>query len=92
MYMDGAPHMARRLRKIGVEAQVANTGSDFWAAVVNLSGQHHLEVTRPEGEGWSWTLHRDGEQIMAGHWPNAGPKKVARHVKRLKKSLGSIVG
>ncbi|MET9776239.1 hypothetical protein ABZ023_18595 [Streptomyces sp. NPDC006367] len=86
-----AARMALHLRETGVEADTANTGSTFWVAVVPLSERLHLEVFCPEGEGWSWTLHCDGEQIAAGYWSTKSTAETARHIADLKESLGVAI-
>ncbi|QDN54080.1 hypothetical protein [Streptomyces sp. S1D4-20] len=87
-----AARMAACLREIGVEADTANTGSTCWVAVVALSERLHLEVFFPEGEGWSWTLHCDGEQIDVGYWSTTSTTEAAGHIANLKESLGATVG
>ncbi|MFF5019445.1 hypothetical protein [Streptomyces sp. NPDC001165] len=86
-----AARMVARLREIGVEADTANTGSTCWVAVVPLSERLHLEVFCPEGEGWSWTLHCDGEQIEMGYWSTTSTAEAASHIADLKASLGATV-
>ncbi|MGW2657022.1 hypothetical protein ACWC1D_25620 [Streptomyces sp. NPDC001478] len=86
-----AARMALHLRKIGVEADTANTGSTFWVAVVPLSQRLHLEAFCHEGEGWNWTLHCDSEQIAAGYWSTTSTAEAARHIADLKDSLGVTV-
>jgi len=86
-----AEDMAGQLRRIDVEADTANTGSTCWVAVVPFSERLHLEVFRPQGEGWSWTLHCDAEQVDAGYWPATNAAGAARLVKRWKESRGVTV-
>ncbi|MEV5279847.1 hypothetical protein ACFYMW_26285 [Streptomyces sp. NPDC006692] len=86
-----AEEMARQLRRIGVEADTANTGSNCWVAVVHLSQRLHLEVFHPQDEPWSWTLHCDGEQIDVGYWPSTNTTGAARLVKHMMDSRGVIV-
>ncbi|MGW2421462.1 hypothetical protein ACWC0C_19810 [Streptomyces sp. NPDC001709] len=86
-----AARMAARLREIGVEADTANTGSTCWVAVVPISERLHLEVFCPEDEGWSWTLHCDGEQIDVGYWSTTSTAEAANRIADLKESLGATV-
>jgi hypothetical protein len=84
--------MVRRLRERGISAaEEIGTGGGCFAVQIPLSLWDHLNVTIASGEDWSWQVYREGEQTMAGTWPGCSPLQVAKHVKRLTRSLGDIV-
>jgi hypothetical protein len=84
--------MVRRLRERGISAaEEISTGGGCFAVQIPLSRWDDLHLTIASGEDWSWQVYRDGEQTMAGTWPGCSLQQVAKHVKRLTRSLGAIV-
>ncbi|MEV6399864.1 hypothetical protein AB0M39_34615 [Streptomyces sp. NPDC051907] len=89
MKQDGAPDMTAQLAQLGIASEVANTGSNCWAASIRLSVWDRLEVANPAG-CWSWAIMRGDEQHMAGDWPDCNTRAAAKNVRRLIRGLGAI--
>jgi hypothetical protein len=85
---DECERMTAELIRLGVNAELASTGGNCWAAYIKLSDKDALWVTTwPD---WAWSLERDGEQVLAGDWGVADIPRAAKSVKKLVKGLGNI--
>jgi hypothetical protein len=87
---DGAPRLVVRLREIGVEAELINTGSNCWSASVKLSNDYLLNANNAFDEGYAWSIYDKGEFHMSGRWPTARAKVAARRIKLMIEGFGEL--
>ncbi|ORT58119.1 hypothetical protein [Streptomyces sp. CB03238] len=86
---DECERMAKELVGLGLNAENVSTGGGCWAVHIKLTDKDALYVTAwPD---WAWSLEREGEQLLAGHWGTSDIKRAAKGAKRLIKGLGEIV-
>ncbi|MEU0218726.1 hypothetical protein ABZ281_28140 [Streptomyces sp. NPDC006265] len=86
---DECEAMAKELVRRGLKAENVSMGGGCYAVHIRLNDKDALYVTTwPD---WSWSLEREGEQILSGHWSTSDIKRAAKGVKKLVKGLGEIV-
>ncbi|MGD6750395.1 hypothetical protein [Streptomyces sp. BH105] len=78
-----------RLASIGVEAKSVSTGGGCYAVHIRLNDRDQLFVT--PWPDWCWSLEKDEQQILSGHWGTSEIPVVAKRLKKLLKGLGTIV-
>jgi hypothetical protein len=92
---DGTERLQGALKALGIDSNISYTGGGCWVVNVHLNNDWRIYSSRIDGPEYGYYYgiehenHR-GDHIQGGWGPGIGPKKAAKRIRALMRSLGEI--